>query len=147
MRHALRVSWLILIVLLIGMSLAHAVLPPEVYQEARAEAPFHIQVAVEDVTVPDTTPGDCTVSGKILRIFRDTPGTLADDQQITFPIACNRSDSEVFPGPVLWTATQELTDARYIEVYLVEGEHGLATAKWQSRIIEEPSSQPQLPVE
>lgn len=131
---------------LVGMGAAQAMMPPWVYEEARAEAPYHLQVAIEGVKVPAKTPGNCEVGGKVVRIFRDSAGKLSEDEHITFPIACIRSDAEVFPGPTIWTDVKDLVDASFIEVYLVDGEDGLDTAKWQSLIIKAPSPEPQLPV-
>lgn len=143
---ALRAALIFLSFLFLGTGIAQAMMPPWVYEEARAEAPYHVQIAIEAVKAPAKTPGNCEVSGKVVRIFRDTAGTLSDDQHVTFPIACIRSDSEVYPGPAIWTSIKDLVDASYIEVYLVDGDNGLEPAKWQSRIIEEPSSEPKLPV-
>lgn len=120
---------------------------PEVYQEARAEAPYHVQVAIDDVSVPDETPDDCTVRGKVVRIFRDAPGKLMDGASLTFPIACIRDGDSPFVGGTIWTQVEDLSRARFIEVYLVDRDGGLDTALWQSRIIEEPTDTPQLPVD
>ena len=132
---------------LLGVGLAHAVMPPWVYQEARAQAPYHIQVAIDDVTVPAKTPGDCQVSGKVVEIFRDTSGKLSNDQSIVFPVACIDSDDRAFPGGTIWTNVDKLKNAHFIEVYLVDTDNGFDTAKWQSRIIDKPSPEPQFPVE
>lgn len=147
MQRIFRASALGAAILFLGTGLAHAVLPPGVYQKARAEAAYHVQVAIDGVKVPAETPGACEVSGKIVQIFRDTQGNLKDGETISFPIDCIRSDAEAFPGPAQWTGVNELDDARFIEVYLNDEDDGLKTARWQSRIIEEPSPNPQLPVE
>lgn len=144
MRGTFRIALSSAALLLLGVSLAQAMMPPWVYEKARNEAPYHIQVAVEGVKVPSKTPGDCEVSGKIVSIFRDTPGNLADDEEITFPVACIRAGDEALIGGTIWTDVKELLDARYIEVYLVDEEDGFNTALWQSQIIDEPSSTPQF---
>lgn len=144
--RAARASLLSAALFLLGISYAHAMMPPWVYEKARAEAPYHIQVAIDDVTVPWRTPEDCQVSGSIVRIFRDTSGKLTNDETIAFPIACIRNSDEPLVGGTIWTDVDELKRARFIEVYLVDGENGLDTAKWQSLIIGAPSSTPQLPV-
>ncbi len=123
---------------------AFAVMPPEVYQKARMEAPLHVQVAISDVAVPEATPSACIVSGKIVRIFRDTAGVLSLGDPVEFPVSCSRAGDRVPIGGVLWTNADALAEARFIEAYLIQSGPSFDVALYQSRIIAAPSEAPEL---
>ena len=126
---------------------AHAVMPPEVYQKARADAPLHVQVAISDVALPEATPSSCIVSGTVVRIFRDTAGALSVGDTVEFPVPCSRAEDRVPIGGVLWTNADALAGARFIEAYLTGSAPSLDVALYQSQIITAPSDAPILPVE
>jgi hypothetical protein len=126
---------------------AAALLAPEYYRRARAEAPYHLQVAISKVVPPASGPSDCLVEGKVVRVFRDATGKHGLDSSIRFPVPCAGPDDRVPAGGVIWTDTDALLRAKFIEVYLVDADGGLATALSQSRIIEAPSDTPQRPVD
>src|SRR5262245_11452169 len=69
-RWPLVLIWLQLLFLATSAS---AMMPPWVYQQARDKAMFHVQVKVVNVTGPTQTPGECSVTGEVVRIFRNTP--------------------------------------------------------------------------
>lgn len=122
-------------------------LAPEYYCKARAEAPYHVQVAITRIAPPASGAGACAVEGTIAKIFRDTPSKLAEGMPISFPIPCSRSGERVPIGGTIWTDTDVLMHAKYIEAYLVTAGAGYETALWQSKIIAAPSATPQLPVD
>jgi hypothetical protein len=126
---------------------AEALMAPQYYQKARADAPYHVQIAVTHVAVPSTTPGNCTIEGKVVQIFRNASGKLAPGASIGFGIACMRPGDKVLIGGTMWTEVDALSKARYVEAYLVDAGAGFDVALWQSRIIDAPSSTPQFPVD
>ncbi len=126
---------------------AEALMAPQYYQKARADAPYHVQVAVTHVALPSTTPGSCGIEGKIVQIFRNASGKLKTGADIAFPIACTRPGDQVLLGGTMWTDADALSQARYIEAYLVDAGDGFDVALWQSRIIAAPSPAPQFPVD
>ena len=132
---------LILCVLLAATSVAHALMPPHVYQRAREEAPYHVQVAIERVKEPSVSPGACRLDGKIVRIFRDTAKDLRDGAPVTLFVSCMRGGDRIAPGGTLWTNLDALKQARFLEAYL-NAERMIAL--WQSRIIAAPSDAPQM---
>lgn len=131
--------------LLAAAGAAQAVMPPAVYEQARDDAPYHVQVAVRSVAVADQTPGACTVSGEVVRIFRDTGGRLAVGEPVTFSVSCTRAGDRVPIGGVLWTDAARLSAARFVEAFLLGVPPDLSVALYQSRIIEAPSETPQWP--
>lgn len=123
---------------------AFAVMPPWVYQKARDTAMFHVQVKVRNVTGPARTPGECVVTGEVVRIFRNTPDTLRPGATLAFTVSCSKPGDPMIVGGTLWKDYDSLLKAEYLEVFLNSTEHGYEVALWQSGIIEAPTDQPTL---
>lgn len=126
---------------------AHAMMPPGVYQKARETAPLHVQVEIITVAVPSPTPGGCKVVGKVMRIFRDTAGTMSTGRLIDFPVECRRANEVTTVGGAIYQDADALSAARYMEVYLEGEEKAFTVPLDQSRIIDAPSDTPQFPVQ
>lgn len=134
-----------LLLLLTGV--AQALMPPEVYSKARADAAYHVQIGITKVDAPRKGPGGCLVEGQVLKIFKDSGEKLAKDQVISFPVACYRRGDTVPIGGTLWLDTDQLEKADFIEVYLNEDGEGFEPALWNYRLISGLSDKPQIPVE
>lgn len=126
---------------------AYAALPPKAYRDARANAAYHVQVAVTEVVAPETTPGQCTLKGKVVQIFRDTPGDLENGSEIDFAVSCRREGERAPLGGTLWQSVPALEAAQFMEVYLNGSPPSLTVASWQVKIIEGSSDEPQFPVD
>ena len=129
----------------LGISVAEAVMPPWVYQQAREQATYHVQVKVTRVDSPAMTPGECETTGKVVRVFRDRSdelplGTLA------FSVSCMRPGDRIVVGGTLWTDHDRLKQARYLEAFLNRVERRYQIALWQSRIIEAPTDGPVIAI-
>jgi hypothetical protein len=133
--------------LLLLMTSAQALMAPEFYRQARADAPFHVQVAIDKVTPPAKGAGNCLVEGKTVEVFKDAGGKLAVGSPVSFSVACHRAGEQVPIGGTMWTDTDALTSAKFIEAYLTPGVDGYAVAMWNSKIIAEPSKAPQFPID
>jgi hypothetical protein len=142
MPHVARIACLLLIL----TTSARALMAPEFYRQARADAPFHVQVAIDKVT-PPAAPGNCIVEGKIAEVFKDAGNKLPVGTPVSFSVACHREGEQVPIGGAKWTDTAALTSAKYIEAYLTPGVDGFAVAMWNSKIIDAPSKTPQYPVD
>lgn len=120
-----------------------ALMPPSVYEQARNDAMFHVQVRILSVNGPATTPGNCAITGEIVRIFRDKSGKLKQGTRVAFTVSCRKpADAEIIGG-TLWTNYDSLLSAQYLEVYLNSNERGgYEVALWQSQIIEKATEQP-----
>jgi hypothetical protein len=141
-RLAMYLVWLSVFCLPSG---AGAIMPPQVYQEARDTAMFHVQVKITGVKEPERTPGECTVTGEVVRIFRDKPGTLRQGARLDFTVSCTKPGDPVAIGGTIWTDYERLLKAKYLEVFLNRTDQGYEVALWQSQIIEEPTAQPTFP--
>jgi len=135
-------AWLVLLT-----ASAFALMPPEVYRKARAEAPYHVQIAITKVDAPRKGPGDCGVEGQVLKIFKNATGRLADDMIVSFSVACHRVGEVVPIGGTIWLDTDALEKADYMEVYLADTAEGLAVPLWNYKLIPKLSDAPQFPVE
>lgn len=113
--------WILRAVLGAGIAgaatLAHAVMPPEVYEEGRRTAPNHVQIGVDSVVPPNTGRGDCAVFGRILKVFR---GDLRPGEAITFNVSCYLHGG-VPAGGTLWTDYDALKRAKYLEAFMTKG--------------------------
>jgi hypothetical protein len=129
----------------LGVSAAEAVMPPYVYQQAREQATYHVQLAVTRVTPPAKTPGECSVAGEVVRIFRDKSGELRPGTPLAFTVSCKRRGDATVVGGTLWTDRDALLRAKYLEAFLNRVEGRYEVALWQSRIIEAPTDTPVVP--
>ncbi len=135
------------IALLFMTGAALALMPPEVYRKARAEAAYHVQIAITKVDAPRQGPGGCLVEGQVVKIFKDADDALKMDQIVGFPVACHRRGESVPIGGTIWLDTDQLEKAEYIEVYLNRDADGFTPALWNYQIIPKPSDEPLMPVE
>jgi hypothetical protein len=124
---------------------AGAVLPPSVYREAAKNAAYHLQVKVLKVVPPKTTPGDCQVSAKVVRVFRDRFGKLKAGHRIAFAVACKKREDQIPPGGTIWQPLEQLAKAKYLEVALDGDKAGkrFSVARYNTSIIKAPSKKPQ----
>jgi hypothetical protein len=141
-RLAVYLIWSSILVLSVNVA---AMMPPQVYQEARDTAMFHVQVKITRITGPDCTPGECSVTGEVVRIFRNKPGVLQQGATLNFGVSCTKPGNPVIIGGTIWTDYDKLVKAQYLEVFLNRTDHGYEVALWQSQIIEEPTAQPTFP--
>ena len=135
-------GWVLAFSMLSVPSLVFAVMPPWVYEKARNEALYHIQVRVLSVNGPAKTPGECAVTSEVVRIFRDKPGKLKQAVKVAFTISCQKPGDGPIVGGTLWTDYESLLNAQYLEVFLNGNGRGYEVALWQSKIIEKPTDEP-----
>lgn len=126
---------------------AFALMPPKVYSEARAAAPYHVQIAITKVDAPRVGPGTCAVEGQVLKIFKNATGRLADDMIVGFNVSCHRGGEVVPIGGTMWLDTDALEKADYMEVYLADTADGFAVPLWNYKLIPKLSDVPQFPVD
>ena len=119
-RRAFR-FWILKAVLGAGIAgaatMAHAVMPPEVYEEGRKTASNHVQIGVDSVVPPNAGRGDCAVFGRVLKVFR---GDLRAGEAITFNVSCYLRGG-VPAGGTLWTDYDALKRAKFLEAFMTKG--------------------------
>lgn len=123
-------------------ALAFAVMPPWVYERAREEAMYHVQVRILSVNGPARTPGECAITSEVVRIFRDKSAMLRQGTRLAFTVSCRKPGDQVVVGGTLWTDYDSLLRAQYLEVFLNREEQRYEVALWQSRIIDAPTTDP-----
>lgn len=138
-------------VLVAGISLlaaaAWAVLPPEAYEEARRNATWHVQVAIDKVDVPAKTPGTCEVHGKVVRIFRDKTGKLKKGATWTLGVSCRKPGDDIPDGPVKWKSVAAVKGAKVIEAFANPTKNEVPRiARWQSQLLKAATDKPVMKV-
>lgn len=120
--------WMILRTTLAAAALVapatHAALAPEYYQQAREQAPHHLQLRVMQVTLlRGQARGNCEVEATVLRDFR---GTLGADTPLRFTLNCTAPGVRPMPGPNVWHDYEELKDVRFMEGFFRGAGAGIA---------------------
>ena len=119
---------------------------PKPNYAARLTANFHLQIQVSDVDVPDVLPGDCRVTGTVVRLFRARSDTLDTGERLEVPVYCTITDEIDIDDDI--TAVSELQDAKFIEMYVNPlPDAGFELSKQQFMVIKAPSDQPQCETE
>jgi hypothetical protein len=99
-----------------SLSSAFAIMPPEVYEQARQTAEHHVQLRILDVSEPPADGyGDCVVRVRVIMTFR---GDLPMGREFPIHVSCLRPDANPRPGGELWNAYAELAQAEYLEAFL-----------------------------
>lgn len=97
----------------LAASTAHAALPPEEYQEVREQAPHHLQVRLERITLlRGLARANCEVEATVLRDFR---GALPEGTPLRFALNCIAPRVRPMPGPNAWHGYEELKSATVAE--------------------------------
>lgn len=75
----------------------------------------HVQLAVSDVQVPNTTPGECVMQATVVRVFGNG---VQNGQPLTLPFDC-RLNEETAPGTAEeWVRVGRVIHSRYLEAFL-----------------------------
>lgn len=118
---------------------ALAMMPSAVYEEGRANAPYHLEVEILAVAAPEEAIGVCGVTARVVTVLRDMPGSIARDQEVGFDIDCLRADADPsqIPDCVLFEPVEELLPGRLLDVYLEDELFGFAVVLGQVNLIEQ----------
>ncbi len=92
-------------------------MPPWVYQYARAEASVHVQLRCEAVGPLVGPERIMRIRGQIERIFRDRTGTLRCGQRIAFtvPVSNPFAEADQTPSGTIYHNPDRLCRARWLE--------------------------------
>ncbi|MBU8897777.1 hypothetical protein KRR26_19355 [Corallococcus sp. M34] len=115
-------------------------LPPHDYARAALDAELHVQVTVERVELPPTTPGDAVVTGRIARVFRGSPALCSTPVSFTVPV-CREADDCPLDGTI-WTLIEMLETARVMEVFLDAHGEGFRNASYDNHVLPAPTDTP-----
>lgn len=114
---------------------------PEPNFRARLVAAFHLQMTVTELSVPEYTPGQCTLYGTVVRVFRARVGDIEEGDEISVPFTC-----DVEQGDDLYQDypdADEITAAAFIEVFLDPGESSdYVMTEGQYMVIKGPTQDP-----
>lgn len=129
------------IVAILGLGVFPAAAAPPPNYAIRLTADFHLQLQVTDTILPDEFPGQCRVSGTVVRLFRDRTDTLEEGQDIGFVTSCALVTAE--SGPSDLSDADELAGASFLEVFLNPGsDDAYALATHQYMVIKNATQDP-----
>lgn len=116
---------------------------PLIYEQARAEAPFHVQIWCGRLEPPSKSGRTIRVTGRIVRIFRNTDRSLHWGQRVSFmiPIINAGSDAPTLDGTIRH-AWETVGPARYLEAFLESWEGEIHLVRSQLAPIRHPTRRP-----
>jgi len=129
--------WLLVVASILSAGSAVALMPPQSYLRARAEAPRHVQIRMVAVSGPENGAMACGVIGHVVTRFR---GDVKPGRVLNLKVDCNPPGGG-FTGPQIYVSEAALRAARYAEVFLT-GDEPPAVMRWQFHIIEKASKTP-----
>lgn len=107
----------------------------------RREAPFHLQMELDQTREHPLATCETEVRGVAIRVFR-SDGRLALGDNVAFPLwVCRRGDEPTGPACILIEA---FARAHYMEVYLVGDPPEFSLAAYEFCVLDTPSDQPVL---
>ena len=131
------------VVVLCASVCALAMAPPELYRDARLDATSHVQVEVMKVKTTSQPWGECEVSGRVVRIFKDLSKDLELGKTLHFRVPCISRSARPPLGGALWKQKAALESAKFMELYLENGEVPMS----QCAVIPLPTDEPTCPPE
>jgi hypothetical protein len=117
-------------------------MPAYEYARAALDAEAHVQLEIDRVELPSSTPGEAVVHGKVARVFRGDTSLLG--ASISFEVSCLHEEDDAPPSGVLWTRVVDLKKARVMEAYLDHHEGAWHVALYNSQILDALTDAPQL---
>jgi len=129
--------WFLVVAAILSAGSAVALMPPQTYLTARAEAPRHVQLRIVAVTGPKNDSMACEITGHVVKRFR---GDVKRGRVLKLKVDCNPPGGG-FAGPQIFVSEAALRKARFAEVFLT-GDEPPAVMRWQFHIIEKASKTP-----
>jgi hypothetical protein len=116
---------------------ASAMMPPQVYEEGRANAPYHLEVAIVAMTPGDDAIDTCRIEAEVVSIARDDSATLVPGSLLTFEVDCLRADADPnqIPDCVFFEQVEQLVVGTRLDVYLEDSGPGYAVVLGQVDVI------------
>ncbi len=119
------------------------VLPDSHYRQARRNAAFHVQVELIELPTSTDTPCTITVSARVVQVFRALKSIDPGDM-VRFGVAVNRRDDDIPAGGTIWIDYENLSSARFMEVFLDGDPPDCQVALWNCQLIDSPSRKPKM---
>ena len=100
---------------------AFAALPPQYYQQARANAADVVVINVTEVgQPPEIGHGDCAVKGTVAVVERGATYTVGQD--ITVAVPCRLPNAPIMVGAIQWKSFEALSAAPAGRAFLNDGD-------------------------
>ncbi len=118
---------------------------PQVYADARAEAPIHVQLMRGGVRRQRQESGSVRVHGRVVRIFRDRERAVHLGQRLSFLIQIIDPDAVPMPSGEIRHDWDYLGRARFIEAFLTSWQGEIHLVRSQVLGIRYPTLRPVCP--
>ena len=115
---------------------------PHAYENARANAPFHIQLWRFNRNDPQKNSGSLLVTGRIVRIFRNPAGFLHWGQRVSFAIPVIDRKQVPMTGGTIYHSRERIGPACYLEAFLESWEGQINLVYSQVAAISHPTLRP-----
>ncbi|MEZ5668945.1 MAG: hypothetical protein R3F55_16185 [Alphaproteobacteria bacterium] len=121
----------------LGAGAAQAMMPPEVYEQARASAPLHLVVEIVAVEPADAAIGTCSIDAVVVETLRDATGSVDAGDPVSFAVDCLRADADpnMIPDCVIFQNVEALLAGVQMDVYLDTDLFGYSLVLGQARIV------------
>ena len=126
---------------------ARPVMAPHVYEEARANAPMHVQLIRFGALYRPGHSDSARIDGRIVRIFRDREHRLHWGQRVSFAVSVidrSRSGPPELSGTIYHDG-ERLGHARWLEVFLEAWQGEIQLVRSQLIVIGHPTLHPVCP--
>jgi hypothetical protein len=118
---------------------------PEVYEQARADAPIHVQIWRPRIQSSPPRIDVVRVEGRIVRIFRNQGGVVRWGQKVTFTvpvISPNGPPRTPMPGADIRHKWERIGPSRCLEAFLEAWDGEIQLVRSQVAPIRRPSLRP-----
>jgi len=109
----------------------------------RKTAPFHVQLELEKGSGRLTVPGNFTVRGGVVRVFR-SDGRIAPGDHVAFGLWVCRAGQE--PTGPAYVYEDDLMRASHVEAYLYGTPPDCELAAYEFTLLEVPSDEPKMSI-
>ncbi len=127
-----------------GAAGVRPMMAPHVYEEARANAPMHVQLLRIGALDRPGHSGSARIDGRIVRIFRDREHQLRWGQRVSFGVSVidrSRSGPPELSGTIYHDG-ERLARSRWLEVFLEAWQGEIQLVRSQLLVIRHPTLQP-----
>ena len=91
---------------------------PHIYEQARRNAPIHVQIWRPRIRLERRDANAARVNGRVVRIFRDDERALRWGQRISFTVPVIDRVSQPAPSGTIFHAWEMIGPARFLEAFL-----------------------------
>jgi hypothetical protein len=116
-------------------------LPPEEYESEAWKADYHVQIAIQGV---DLAPGEATLSGTVVRVFRGPPELEGKSMQLRVDCFNPQEDNDWAPDGISRLSVDAIRAGRILEAFIVQTPAGPEIAAGLSVLVDSATDWPEM---